>query len=1266
MSPTRRILPACLLWWLVHAFTPAAAQETEFGLNASTYLGDGSGRESVYGMAYQSDGTLVVAVNAGPITPAGVSPLYLNGATDNSPGTILRLSGDGERVLSLTRLAGAVYDLSVDAADNLLVAAGPDGLMRLNPEADTVLGTALAGAFVYRADSAGNGHAVALVPDNPADPDQKSGKGMIHLLDAALNGRNRFQGDYANTTDVAIDGASETIFMIGWSNKSTWGGVDYGPSTPVDVPGLSAVPYDYNPVDGSNARWVGYNWSSKVWLDAAKTMPNPNYLNYPFSTDPSNLTEDRYPIIQSNNMADSRGYRVMLGADGHLYAAFEYDGGNTPFRWSPQDLTVAKEPVGGDLFHQNFNTSTVPKVFFGRYDPSTGAVLRSQWYTNRLFSSVGPPEDNTVRMKGGALWADELGRVFIGGTSAYGLPLPGNPVYSPNPGASTFNPFLLTEYVGGAYFMVYSPDFSTRVYTTRLATGGNTRAIAARLVGSEPYPRIAWGGSTNLAFPLFTAKPVQPQPGYGDSDATLAVLGGNLSDAEGFEFVADFTSGYATANLNLRSQTPTSSPIDADGDGLLDDSRIGYPLILPTGEVPAETPFSPLSGYTGPTFYGGFFTNGLDSPTSALEDKKVDTDEIAIRTKPVDGVVAKHQGVIFFPRSEFSGINRTDLLTLGAGDRMQMTGPDWAGGAKVRFLLREGSDYYVSETALSSEGILDLVYDVDDGYWAHWAIPEDMDFEPATAVFESRNFADITGAGLMIDTPVPSGERFFFRLRRLGVSLQVNATDNLPPVPNFSVSPPRGQVPLAVTFDSSPSSDTDGSINFVSWSFGDGTRIGGNVVTHDYVAAGSYLPVVTVFDDDVAKKTLPGLVETWFGLSPDPDSIFASFGGDSVDVSQDFPRGFEIRLDLDGDLAEDDYLKGHTFSATEPISHSDVRGTALYGGLALQSIDGQANLAERRIKNTGNPDEISIRLQAEDAPGGALLRGLLYLDQSGFLGNAHSQRVTFGPGSALRVRTTTHWDALGTTRWLIRDGTTFYVSETPALITSRMTASLVFSSAATHGRWAIYDPAANPDLDFDQVAAVFATHQFTDVTAIGLFFERDTYADSRAWLTIDAMEATGLIGPPAVATYADWLNLWFTPTELANAELENTLWGAIADPDRDGENVLEMLLMGNPEAFDLPGLIDVQADGLNLVLTFPLRKTVKGLPWPAAFVIEDSRDLLPGSWSTAFDSSLCDLAGPVCTQGDVTYSVLEEFPEYRRVKVRLPVTGLRLIRLRVT
>lgn len=1237
----------------------------EFGLNASSYLGDISGGEAVYGMGYQSDGTLVLALNLGPVNPGGVAPTYLNGATDNSPGAILRLSGDGETVLSLTRLAGAVYDLSIDGSDNLLVTAGTDGLFKVNPAADTLLASALAGSFVYRADFAQDGYAVALVPSNPGDPDQKAGNGTVHVMDPNLVTFNSFSGGYAHTLDVAIDSASQTVFAIGFTNKSTWGGPAYGPSTPVDVPGLRGVPYDYNPGGGVDARWAGYNWESNVWLDEAKTIPNPRYINYPFSTDPEDLTEDRYPLVESSNMADSRGYRVEVAADGYLYAGFEFDGGNTPFRWSPFDLTVAKSPVGGDIFHQTFNTSTVPKVFFARYVPSTGELLLSQWYTNRLYNSVGPPRDNTVRMKEGTIWADEDGRVYIGGKSAYGLPIPGTSVYTPNPGETTLNPFDPNAYTGGAYMMVYSSDFAVRLLTTRLTTSGNTRAIAARRIGSETDIRIAWGGTTSLGSPLFTLNAVQAQPGYGESDGTFAVLGGNLFDgSDGYTFLVDFDTPYVTSTTNLRDQNESTTVLDIDGDGFDDDARAGYSLILPVGENPTETPLSPQNGYTGPAFFGGLYADRLDTTSSSLADNKVTSTEMIIRSQPPSGVQTKVHGVFFFPKSEFSGLQAGDVLDFAAGDSIDLDAPGWGGGGKLRFLVRDGTDYFVSQQEFNEGGGLDFIQDIEDGLWALWTPPADMDFDPAAVTFLDQNFSDITGLGFIVDTPNYNDGRFFFRVRDFRANLRVNGLDNQPPVPLFTTSPESGQVPLTVTFDSSPSYDTDGSVDFVSWKFGDGESLGGPLVNHTYLTAGVYYPSLSIYDDLLSNQQVSMPVDVHFGLLSPVEDIFASFGGDSVTTSHNFNRGFSTATDLDGDLIDDDYLLGCSFSDSEPLTSGEVDGTPLFGAVIAESIDGEAGMAERRIKSTGSVDTISIRMQAENAPGGARIRGLLYLDKSGFLGAARTSPVTFGNGSTILVRTLNHWDALGDARWLVKDGSTYYLSEDLAPVTINQTTTLAFTSATDHGRWAEYDPSANANLDFDQAGATFATRRFTDVTGVGVFFERDSYSSARAWLFIDAIEATGLSGSGLAAGYPDWLPLHFSPAELADAGLEATLWGEGADPEGDGANALEILLMGDPRVYDLPGLVDVSTDGGDLVLTFSLRKAIGGLAWPAVFTIEASPDMTGGSWTTVFDSAGCDL-GAACSQGDVDYAVLQEYGDYRDVEIRVPVGTSRFLRISV-
>ncbi len=1249
---------------LAFAMAPfAVAHSAEFGLGASSYLGDISDGESVYGAVYQSDGTLVLAVNIGPFNPGGVTPTYLNGATDASPGALLRLSGDGQTVLSLTRLATAVYDLSVDDSDNLLVAAGTAGLFKLNPAADAITASALAGSFVYRADLAQDGHAAALVPSNPSDPDQKAGNGTVYVFDGLLAQLNAFSGGYAQTLDVAIDSVSQTVFTIGFTNKFTWGGVGFGPSTPVDVPGLRGVPYDFNPGGGIDERWSGYNWEANVWLDEAKTIPNPRYINYPFSTAEEDLTDDRYPLVESSNMADSRGYRVEVAADGNLYAAFEFDGGNTPFRWSPFDLEVAKAPVGGDIFHQTFNTSTVPKVFFARYVPATGELLLSQWYTNRLFNSVGPANDNTVRMKGGTLWADESGRVYIGGDSASGLPIPGNVIYTPSPAETTFNPFIPTVYTGGAYFMAYSADFADRLLTTRLTTGGNTRAIAARTIGAETETRIAWGGVSDLDTPLFTVDAVQAQPGYGDSDATFAVLGGSLFDgSDGYSFEVDFSTPYVSSTKNLRDQNETTTTgLDIDGDGFTDDSRSGYALILPTGDTSPETPFSPQSGYTGPKFFGGLFADRLDTASNSLADNKVTATQVAVRSQPPSGTPTKVHGVFLFPKSEFPGVLPGDVLDFSAGDTLEMTAPGLGGGAKMRLLVREGSDYYVSDSSFDAGGSITFAQDVEDGSWAPWLIPPDMDFDPAAALFAPRNFSDITGVGFIIDTPNYNDGRFFMKWSSLRAQLRLNGVDNLPPVPLFTATPQSGPLPLAVTFDSAPSFDTDGSVDFVSWTFGDGGKLGGNLVNHTYLAAGVYQPTLSIYDNLLSNQTTSAPVDVHLGLLAPAADIMASFGGDSVESSRNFVRSFSGTADLDGDLAADDVLAGNSFSDTSPLTTGAVDGTPLFGALAVQSINGAAAIAERRIRSAGSFDEVSIRVQSGTATGGVLARGLLYLDKSGFLGAARDEPVSFGNGSTILLRSQQRWDSLGTARWLVRDGATFYVSEDPAPIGPNQTVTHVFASATDHGRWAEYDPAADPDLDFDQADAVFATRQFTDVTGVGVFFERDSYNPDRIWLSLDAIEVTGVTGP-VEAVYDDWLPLFFTPPELADGGLEATLWGESADPDNDGANALEILLMGDPRTFDLPQLVEARHESGELVLSFDLRKAVNGLPWPAVFTIEARDDLTTGNWDTVFDSSLCDLSGP-CSQGDVDYEVVAEFGDYREVEIRLPAISRGFLRL---
>lgn len=285
----------------------------EFGLSTSSYLGDGSDLDEVRGAHWLPDGTLILAANLGEATPAVAAATGLGSSVIGDAGYLVGLTSNGQVASKVVRIAERVYDLSADGTDHLAVAAGFDGVLVIDPALSTVVGAYLAGEFVYRVDAAPNGFLVALVPDNLSDPDQTAGPGTVYVIDPSVGVIGTFRGPMAETADVAIDSVTETVYLIGFTNTFTWGGVGFGPSTPVDVPALFAVPYNFDNGATVNVKWSAYNAQSNGWLDEAKTIPNPHYINAPFSTAEEDLTEDRFPLVESSNMANTRGIRVEMG-----------------------------------------------------------------------------------------------------------------------------------------------------------------------------------------------------------------------------------------------------------------------------------------------------------------------------------------------------------------------------------------------------------------------------------------------------------------------------------------------------------------------------------------------------------------------------------------------------------------------------------------------------------------------------------------------------------------------------------------------------------------------------------------------------------------------------------------------------------------------------------------------------------------------------------------------------------------------------------------
>jgi len=354
-------------------------------------------------------------------------------------------------------LDGSIWDLALDDDDHLYVASGDAGLIALSADGSEIRWRAEVG-HVHRVAVAGDRIAV-LVPSNASDAETSGGAGTVHVFDTSGTALGSFPG-HRNTLDLAVHAATRSVILIGWRQANA---SDGSATRPVQIAYLRSVAFD------GTTRWTAYDWSTETDAD--------DFLNRP-----------------ENNMADTRGYRVSVGGDGRVYAAFECAGGNHIFRYDPLDISTRVAIVGGDRYHEFFDTRSEHKTFMAIYDADTGAYQMGQQLTGRLSSGAG----NTVRVRSGEITADESGRVYLAGTAASGLPL-------------SFTPPDTGDYSGGAYLVVMSPDLAERLYVTRIDPGGAAHQVAARSIegrttivlvgetsddGAETYASMAFQGAS--------------------------------------------------------------------------------------------------------------------------------------------------------------------------------------------------------------------------------------------------------------------------------------------------------------------------------------------------------------------------------------------------------------------------------------------------------------------------------------------------------------------------------------------------------------------------------------------------------------------------------------------------------------------------------------------------------------------------------------------------------------------------------------------------
>lgn len=429
-------LPVCA----VPADGPSAGG---YAIVASSYLGSAEFDDSVVGAQVLSDGTIVLAAN---LSAHIASVLNTSQSTfdDDLRGGLVRLTSGGSRLLALVGLAKEVRDMAIDAQDSIYLAAGADGLLKVDPKTTRIVWRKDF-ADCTRVDVSPGGHLAAI-----AD-------GSIHIFDPAGTQTGQAKGK-GYTNDVCVDAGSKTVIFCGFRNAHAFDGKRRYPVQICYIIGLN--------YDGSR-KWTNYDWSTDRESD--------RFLNKP-----------------TNNMADTRADRCAIGRDGKLYVTFQVAGGNHIFRYSPKNIMQKAQIVGGDKYHQFYNSRAEHKNFFARYEPATGEYLAGQQFCGRLSNNRA----NAVVTKEGDITADEQGRVYLVGRSAYGIPIDLFPDKS--------------DYAGGGFILIMSPDLKERLLCTRTCGGkGSPHAVATRKI--EGRIHAVFGGS-GMVEGMFVNDAIQPEP----------------------------------------------------------------------------------------------------------------------------------------------------------------------------------------------------------------------------------------------------------------------------------------------------------------------------------------------------------------------------------------------------------------------------------------------------------------------------------------------------------------------------------------------------------------------------------------------------------------------------------------------------------------------------------------------------------------------------------------------------------------------------------
>ncbi len=314
--------------------------------------------------------------------------------------------------------------------------------------------------------------------------------------------------------------------------------------------------------------------------------------------------------------------------------------------------------------------------------------------------------------------------------------------------------------------------------------------------------------------------------------------------------------------------------------------------------------------------------------------------------------------------------------------------------------------------------------------------------------------------------------------------------------------------------------------------------------------------------------------------------------------------------DLNGDGNAWDAYRRVPFSMSTPLSPTAAAYAGsqarFYGGVNARMFGTSSTtkasipaFSDAFIMNHGGSTATSATPAPTDDAMGFRLQGsydtawnfLAAWNKDDFLASGASNPVSFGAGSLLQIsigdsggNTSLRWDLIGAGRFVVRNGSQWFVSEA-SFASGTADKLLVFSASTDDGRWAPVDPAAATHMNLDLAAAAYGSQNFQDLTAVGFYLENDlapssSSSQARIWWYVDQFRVDAVVtAPPAgYASYA--ASTWPAGTSAAVS-------GANEDPDKDGVlNFMEYALGTSPLQSSPGGLgSSLTNSALGLVFT---------------------------------------------------------------------------------